>query len=128
MGLLDQLKTADDGVQAPKMPGVTWRPAKDRKHPEGIEGTITEVRRVPVREPKDGGPTHDFVVLVDSGNDEPWRVYGSTRDLRDKFDALNADGLLVEGKQIAVKFLGERKEKAKDGTAYTCHTYAVAVA
>jgi hypothetical protein len=129
MGLLDQLKSASDGVKPAGREGTTWRPAKDRTHPEGIEGVILGVGRVPVREPKENGPTHDLVLLVDSGREgAPWRVYGSTRELRDRFDVLSADGLLKEGQVIAIRFFGEKTMKAADGTPYRVHEYAVAVA
>ncbi len=131
MSLLDQLKGPESGV-GPKRGSryPSWRPAKERTHPDSIEGVIVEVGSVPRREPRDGQPTHDDFIVVEIDGDEGnrWTVYGSVRDLRDRFDALKDEGLLVPGTRIAVRFFGSRKETANDGTPYSVHSYAVAAA
>lgn len=125
MGLLDQLKGPDDGVKAAGSGVPVWKPAKEREHPEGIEGVIKEVAEVPVREPKEGGPTTTLLVVLECGDGAQWRVYGDTRTKRDAFEALRDTGQLVVGNELAVKFFGSQKAKAKDGTPYSFHAYAV---
>lgn len=129
MGLLDTLKSREDGVKGSADGtggGVpSWRPAKERAHPDAIEGVIAEVGVAKKREPKEGGPTEDHVIVVKTP-EEAWKVYGSVRDLHDRFETLKSEGLLVPGTTIAVKFFGTRKETAKDGTPYSVHSYAVA--
>lgn len=126
MGLLDQLKDPSDGVKAAGSGVPVWKPAKEREHPEGIEGVIAEVAEVPVREPKEGGPTTTLLVVLDTAGGEQWRVYGDTRTKRDAFEALRGTGQLVVGNELAIKFFGSAMAKAKDGTPYTYHEYAVA--
>lgn len=129
MSLLDQLKDREAGV-APANGGTghpSWRPAKERSHSEGIEGVIKDVRRI-ARKPdqvKDNQPTHDDLLIVDAQDGTTWAVWGNVRDLRDRFETLRAEGLLVAGTRIAIRYFGTRKEVAKDGTPYTVHCYAV---
>jgi len=130
MGLLDTLTTREDGIAAGSNDGTaggiqSWRPAKERTHPEGIEGVIAEVGTARRREPKEGGPTEDKVIVIRTP-DSAWKVWGSVRDLHDRFEALDRQGLLKPGTKIAVRYFGTRKEVAKDGTPYSCHSYAVA--
>lgn len=131
MSLLDQLKSPTDGVEPRKGSKYpSWRPAKDRTAPDAIEGLIAEVGSVPRREPREGQSTHDDFIVVDTAGTEEgrWTVYGSVRDLRDRFDVLKDEGLLVPGTRIALKFFGTRKEIANDGTPYNVHSYAVVAA
>lgn len=130
MGLLDSLKSREDGVKAGASDGTaagipSWRPAKERSHPEAIEGVIAEVGTAKRREPKENGPTEDSVLVIKT-DDGAWKVYGSVRDLHDRFSTMKNDGLLEPGVTIAIKYFGTRKETAKDGTPYTVHSYAVA--
>lgn len=130
MSLLDELVSTDSGVK-PEARGdyaPSWRPASNRDHPDALEGTIAEVKSVPIKAEnlKENGPTHDYVLTVEVSEAESWSVWGSARDLRDRFDVLNDDGLLVTGTTIAIKFFGSRQEKSSDGRPYTVHSYAVA--
>ena len=126
MSLLENLKSRDDGVQRQRYPGIVWRPAKDKSHPAGVEGRIEDIHVQARREIKVGGPTEDFVLIVHNEVGEPWCVYGSPRDLNSKLAVLHEQGLLEIGKTIAIAFLGEFREVARDGTPYTFYGYAVA--
>lgn len=125
------LKSASDGVT----PGRTvsdgierWSPAKERSHPDTIEGTIASVSVIENQLSKYEWDKTTTVLVIKT--DEPgvaWRVYAGPRDLRNKVSAVAEANELDPGREIAIKYFGKRTETAKDGTPYQVDSYALAV-